>query len=65
MKRQNAEWEKTLANHFSWLMSKIYKELLKDKDINTICKNMAKILNKHFLKDIQMANEQMERFSDA
>ena len=64
VKRQPSEWEKIIANETTdkGLISKIYKQFIqlnarKKKKI----KRWEKDLNRHFSRDIQVANKHMER----
>ena len=67
VKRQPSEWEKIIANETTYkvLISKIYEQLM-----HLVCiyqgkkiKKWAKELNRHFSKNIQMANKHMKRCS--
>ena len=63
VKRQTSEWEKIIANETTdkGLISKIYKQLMqlcqKNKQLNP---KVEKDLNRHFSKDIQMANKHVK-----
>ena len=67
VKRKHSEWEKIIANETTdkGLISKIYKQLihLNTRKTNNLIKNRGKNVNRHFSKDIWMANKYMKKCS--
>ena len=65
MKRQISEWEKIIANETTnkGLIFKLYKQLiqLNNRKTNYPIKKWEKDLNRHFSKNIKMADKHMKR----